>query len=884
MFRRVTPSSPAETAATLQNTWHWICPFLPNDDRDTLLSFLPHDGLGLLAANLPISPPWPPFRRRHYGFGQASTSRSLISDRPSSALILHHVWTWLSPRDRVVVVRSDSRFREYASLRLHATQAPVWNLRQPRTEDPAAPPLRIPPARARDLSAALLRFDFRYPDLVRWLSGEYTNRHRDWATTFQSIDAKVAQARQPDPSLPPPDVPRAFRIFTEGAPLSGVFTASTKEVGQRITLGNHPAVQLNGPAVHKKFAKEEALSYHLPFLRVCVYFVPGLFLNLLQWVIQKGKGRICVDCTNGPDKQKSPNFHIPRPGRGDPDACPPIYYGNALTRYLVMLWRMRLTRPREDIILHADDIDAAFRRILYHPDLAPVFACLFDDLLLIPVGQVFGSRSAPSFFSLTSDLRAFLATTCDFPASPTGTLTPLAEELVIPDLPEAWNPDRDLVTAVCDQLYAALSPAELENFGHQTFVDDNGAAGFRDRVRRAIHQSCMAAYYLYGLPGTDRRPDCMNRDKWVSTARHIMRFLGFDIDSRLMTVTWPEEKRLALATVIDDILSILPKCQAPPATLASILGQIQSASMLAPWGMYIISGLRTTLHRAVARARLKGERFWKFGRVFVPKSARKDLATLAATLRDPAMTNLWSQPIAMLIPRSPTQEMYSDASLAGVGGWSPEFEVMWRVTQEDLIALGFPMRLLDVSTDPRRQASDPTHINPLEFLAIIINIWIACALSSTLRVPHTGFIVRLWCDNTTAISWFEKARTTQHPVIRAWARLTTSWLVTANSSPTRFDAEHISGEKNLCSDRLSRRLKNGQPRSWDSVTAECPPLRTCRHCLLPRKLFSALAATLGATSTEDTFEPTTISPTTLGLDILPLGSTLSAFQSSLSKH
>jgi hypothetical protein len=99
-------------------------------------------------------------------------------------------------------------------------------------------------------------------------------------------------------------------------------------------------------------------------------FITGLLLNPLQWEWDKGKGRICVDCTNGasgPDNPGSANTHIPKPSPANPDKCPPVYYASALTRFFVMIWRLRITFPTLDILMHADDIDAAFRRILYSP-------------------------------------------------------------------------------------------------------------------------------------------------------------------------------------------------------------------------------------------------------------------------------------------------------------------------------------------------------------------------------------------------------------------------------------------------------------------------------------------------------------------------------------
>jgi hypothetical protein len=37
------------------------------------------------------------------------------------------------------------------------------------------------------------------------------------------------------------------------------------------------------------------------------------------------------------------------------------------------------------------------------------FAYVFDEFLIVPVGQVFGSRNAPSFYCVLADLREVLA-------------------------------------------------------------------------------------------------------------------------------------------------------------------------------------------------------------------------------------------------------------------------------------------------------------------------------------------------------------------------------------------------------------------------------------------------------------------------------------------
>jgi hypothetical protein len=86
---------------------------------------------------------------------------------------------------------------------------------------------------------------------------------------------------------------------------------------------NHPAINANHANVEAKFVKEEAKSFHIHLPCFLIYFLPGLILAPLQWAIRKGKGRICVDCTNGPKPEGSANTSIPKPSAGNADECPP---------------------------------------------------------------------------------------------------------------------------------------------------------------------------------------------------------------------------------------------------------------------------------------------------------------------------------------------------------------------------------------------------------------------------------------------------------------------------------------------------------------------------------------------------------------------------------
>jgi hypothetical protein len=145
-------------------------------------------------------------------------------------------------------------------------------------------------------------------------------------------------------------------------------------------------------------------------------FIHGLFVNPISWIIKKGKGRICIDCSTKLHPKDTGTQHesIPAPGTvGREDENSQVFYGSAIRRHAEHMRNLRISHPTEDILQHSDDINAAFRQILYHPELAPVFAYVFMECVLIPVGQVFGSRSAPSWWCKPAECRAHAAAVLD---------------------------------------------------------------------------------------------------------------------------------------------------------------------------------------------------------------------------------------------------------------------------------------------------------------------------------------------------------------------------------------------------------------------------------------------------------------------------------------
>jgi hypothetical protein len=226
-----------------------------------------------------------------------------------------------------------------------------------------------------------------------------------------------------------------------------------------------------------------------------------------------------------------------------------------------------------------------------------------------------------------------------------------------------------------------------------------------------------------------------------------------------------------------------------------------------------------------------------------------------------------------------------DASYAGMGGWSQDFGTfMWRVTHEDLVVSGFHMKTIGMSTDePTDPAAQGLHINPLEFLAVIINLWLALKIIGDDPLWLTGTIIDLLSDNTAALSWIHIAAITPNPELQQLACFASALLVQAAWLLTRVQPLHIQGKENEEADTLSRWSKNGQVPTWEHVISQHYQLTTCRICLLPRELLSTLASLISSRKTQVTFDRVTAELLTLPLSFLPPGSTKCNLLSSLQQ-
>jgi hypothetical protein len=763
----------------------------------------------------------------------------------------------------------------YATLRLAASTQDLSPLLAPRPPPDTSP---IDAVRVHLMGCAFLRFNCNYGDLIRWLGGPYTDEHRNWEDVFATLET-VRDCPPPD-RFPHPDYERTFRACTEGVPLQACYISDFASAALRNSAPISADLQQNEADVDETLRKEEKLSYHIIFPRFLWRFFPGIFISIFRvaYRYDDPKPRLCVDpsTTISPEDNGNVNRNIPDPGVNE-DANPTIYYGTAFLRYLIWLWNLRITYPQEDILQMTDDISAAFHRVLYHPDIGPAFATVWKSHLIIPVSAIFGSKSSPGNYMWKGEMRSHFANFSTLPER--ARKEPLIQRLTLPT-PLTDEEINAISPAVADSLNPGITMRHdgLPERRHPSFVDDTGVAHIRSQFITAAAASVHAAYTMFGHPDEDpSRPPCINPTKWNETICHQLQFLGYHIDTRKMLVSWPVAKRKKLEIFLAPILDAEDNTsRCTPHSVSRVLGLIRHAAPVAPMGTFRSLRLQHLFNDTLSRApSIKHLRRWYQRRsVQLPQSILEELREFRKHLSDDVLDPHWCRPIGLLIPRTPTITVLTDASTNGLGGWSSHQELnhMWRLSIDDLAAAGIPQKMIwnnrhnyhEMDIDPHA-----LHINILEFIAIIIEVWICLRQlhdaskfmdnardSLDIPVPAAfpppgGHCLLVRADNTSALSWLRYATRTKRPPIRRLARLLTALLSHPfASSCIRLQGKHIAGSANVSADHLSRFEKSV---SWAAVMANCPDLTNLRICLLPPRLLSLIVSTFLKEQTEEWF-------------------------------
>jgi hypothetical protein len=378
-----------------------------------------------------------------------------------------------------------------------------------------------------------------------------------------------------------------------------------------------------------------------------------------------------------------------------PDKNPQVYYGTAFLRHLETIWNTRITHPREDILQACDNISAAFHRVLYHPEMAILFASVWDDKLVVPVGSIFGACFSPGFYMKKGEIRSHF--THSHPDPTSLPLTDLARALILPPPPTRAE-TAEFDQAVADTIHKGLSNPKTDPPERRqvAYVDDLATAHIPRFIRSLVNTSVIGAYIIFGFPEEDpNRPPPINPQKWNDKLSHLLYFLGYEIDSRKMIVIWPIAKREKLIIFLNDIINPLqqnPPQNITPRACTRVLGLIRHAAVVSSTGHFRSLRFQFLFNDIVSKApgAHKLRRWYQRKLVSLPPDVLTELIEFRDSIKLDLYAPGWSRRIGLIINRDPTITLLTDASSNGLGGWSAESELshMWQITVGELVTIG----------------------------------------------------------------------------------------------------------------------------------------------------------------------------------------------------
>jgi hypothetical protein len=221
-------------------------------------------------------------------FGRMKWDYSAITEETPVYHVCHFVWGFLTHNEHMMTRSASLFFEAYAIWRSQALREEIQSL---LLEQPALTGAPLSINRVRKYGCALLRFDFIYGDLVRWLEGEYTNCNVDYDTIFKNLDdLRTTNMPQGYPKVNLDQTRETSReTLKDGSPKKGTFTLNFGHARQRVQYNNHKGMHNHIDIMTEKFAKEEEKSYHLCFPRYFLYFIPIIMIALLSLIMQKQK-------------------------------------------------------------------------------------------------------------------------------------------------------------------------------------------------------------------------------------------------------------------------------------------------------------------------------------------------------------------------------------------------------------------------------------------------------------------------------------------------------------------------------------------------------------------------------------------------------------------
>ena len=719
------------------------------------------------------------------------------------------------------------------------------------------------------LNACLLFYCGDLSSVVRFVGGPFVGAHRN-------VDRILAEIQ---PIVPPHIYREVERLYRQGAPTVCNAESTDENYRDALNYGNHKTADENLELTRKTLLKDEKRG-HVAMLD-----------TRLRWHVLRPH-----TCPVGIVDQN----HRIKPPRMFYDASfvpnlwnetvntwtsketePDLEFPSTFHQYIVWIWNMRISYPNDEIYPLDDDITAAFRQIVWHPNIVSMHGMMILDKLWFWMRLTFGDTSSPPNFEPIAIARKHLARYYyDQPDTIDRVARFLPElNIVLPSEADIESimripPDSKNPGVVDPQTNVASPPPYVHH------VDDNLYGALGPKVKQAVAASILALYVLCEFP-TETQPDPFSYEKFVNAITHQRKATGTMIDTRSMYLWQPDYKRQNTVELLESWV----KTRKDFTVLEGLelLGVLTDAARWNRWGrihtfilQHVLQQLMRARYQTMLRFKGKTEEsvaqslerrklhpaivkrltvagcnriyakylYYSKTRTPISKRLRQELVKLYDYLRD--FTNPWRINIGHLIDRDNVAVNIGDASHYGVGFFSDEQQVFCMIPTCEKIR-----------ERCRYSSSNKGYLymNVLEYTCAVIDF--ACSVTILEHASCAAMRQRLFPnglppmphilsrkDNQSAENWVNKAASSS---IQAQQLIRISGEI-GETTEVHQKSDHISSEDNDCADMLSRPdEKNGYRLDHaalvahlDEVLSKYPRLRNYKVFMPSSNFFAAL--------------------------------------------
>ena len=711
----------------------------------------------------------------------------------------------------------------------------------------------IPPERVKMFMACLFHYNLSVASVMRYAGNNYTGGYRNVRKMVDKMRGLV------DDEL----LTHYIRVMELGAPAYFVAESTRENAMTHWRKGNHASVEQNMDKVLTAMNKLEKHDFVIPIPSWLARFIPHLFFTPTHLMFRPGKDpRFIYDASRRFTPTSVPINRMTSTHLGVEFSCE---YGTVFQRLMIRIWNLRITYPKQDIIIHANDVKSCFRQMKHHPDVMGAFSYIIADLLYLSCALTFGSDFSPQTWEIPRRIAEQLATQLFHDKSLVAKHRSRLDQL-------KWSKQlgkgkaSDFVPAHANERFKGVldeKTGELTPTPHHLFVDDDLYAELFDkaRVEQTVAAGIEAIFMILGESDLARRQDPISWDKLLEMVIHYKNVaLGQLVNTRDMTVETPPEFIAKVVKLLNttwrggtngrksfklkeaEILAgLLIHVSNTALWLKHLMSHVFTSIAAALKGntSYLIctnKHFREQIKLAKSEALTETEEMHKtFAQA---ETARKIhnfqrqhwiLPTLHDELdiiREALSSNEVNKasPIAHLIPGIENGNAFGDSSLDSAGGWSIPMKFWWWYDWPEDIR----KRTLRYVKDGK--SGKLIDINALEYATILINyaacvhFWVTEGNCSVQNIPFPR--VTILADNKSSEFWATKG-CKRSLIGRRLGRLQCAMMI---NNPVGLDTGHVDTKTNVIADRISRwKRESDTLLGFDTLVQEFPQLKCCRR-------------------------------------------------------